>query len=182
MTLNINIDITDWQEEAERDENFIMSEEDILTAIRQGLSTSKVARVLLVSQELGMTKERISRPPKVLLNIGGQIDVQAIIHKSKTKVRAASGAEYNVNELVGYTPEKVEENGDEPIEKEVYTGPSFFDIHDKRALESAIRYIENIIPGHIWGRLLIIYENGGDVRNEAEKLKQTIDEMVKRIV
>ncbi len=182
MTLNINIDITDWQEEAERDENFIMSEEDILTAIRQGIPSIKAARILIVSQELGLTKERISRPNKVLLNVGAQADAIAVIHKAKTKVRVANGAEYNVNELVGYTPEKADENSDEPIEKEVYTGPSFFDIHDKRSLESAIRYMENIIPGYIWGRLIVIYENGGDVRNEAEKLKQAIDEMINRIV
>lgn len=184
--LQIIEDITDWLDETKRDESFVANEDEILVALRNGISTAKVARSAVVSRAMKVAPEDIIRPNKVLLNVGAQTDVIAKAHTAKRKTTVKNGAEYNINELVGHVylkPEKSDDESEEIEEPETVPdyGPSFVDVKDGRALEWSIRYLEQTITGHIWNRLLIINENGGDVKNEADKLKQAIDEMVEKI-
>ena len=51
--LRIEIDATDWQDAAVREETILQSEDDIVKAINAGQPTTRVARDLIVSQEIG---------------------------------------------------------------------------------------------------------------------------------
>jgi len=177
--LYIKEDISDWLEETLRDESIIESDEDIIHAMENGLSTGKIARAVIVSREIGKAPSDIVRPNKMLINVGAQMDVIARAHGEKTAVKTSTG-EYPVSRFVGLVKEKdVLDEDEADIDQ---NEPSFVQIDSAQALERSVGYLERIVPGHIWNRLLVVHEAGGDVRNEADKLKQTIDEMVSRIV
>ena len=180
--LFIKEDITDWMDETLHDENIIESEEDIIHALDNGVSTAKLARATLVSRAMGKAPKDIVRPNKILLNVGAQMDVISRAHSEKTSVKTSTG-EYPVSSFVGIVREKelVHEENDPEIQ-EVPQGPSFVRINSSDALGRSVGYLERIVPGHVWNRLLVVHEAGGDVRNEADKLKQTIDDMVSRII
>lgn len=182
--LFIHENITDWMHETLRDESIIESDQDIIHALAKGGSTAKVARAAIVSREMGKAPSDIVRPNKMLLNVGAQMDITQMMHNEKTIVKTSSG-EHPVSSYIGIVKEK-EQPGDEdaPEEEEQPKKyePSFVSIDSAEALERSIGYLERVVPGHIWNRLLVVHEAGGDVRNEADKVKQIIDDMVSRIV
>lgn len=178
--LYIREDISDWQDEAFRAEIIITNERDMLDALASGSHTAQVARAAIVSRELGKAPEDIMRPNKVLLTIGAMQDVISTAHKVKIEVETSNGAVYEAPAFVGKgnkdeAPEETEEKDPED------TGPSFVAARSPLALERARRYMSNVVPGHVWNRLLLIHHNGGSVQAEAEELKAKIDEMVNRI-
>lgn len=184
--LFIHEDITDWRDEVFRDELIIMEEKDILDALGQGSHTAKVARAAIVSREIGKAPANIVRPNKTLLTIGAMQDVTQIAHKVKAEVTAADGAVYDAPAFIGRgnIEELIEApEDDEPEEgkDEIDLGPSFVGIHDPMARQRAERHLFRVVPGHIWNRLLIVHEGGGDVALVALELKDKIDEMVRRI-
>ncbi len=190
--LYIKEDITDWRDETLASETLVTSEQDILEALERGETTPRLARAAIVSRELNEAPGDIIRPNKSLLMAGAQMDVIQITKKYKEKVRVNSGAEYSVPKYIGNVPVKEDGNGNGEVSEEQAeearrtardeNEPSFVTISDDRALEMAVRYLESYVPGYIWNRLLEIHRTGGDVRNEADKLKAKIDEMVSMIL
>lgn len=187
--LYIREDISDWRDETFQDETIIEQEDDIFAALEQGISTPKIARAALVSRELGKAPADLIRSNKVLLNVGAMADVIAIAHKPKVKVQTKNG-EYDAPAFVGKVATRqleeeqvegepeIEETETEPDD----SGPSFVRLGDDLAGRRAQDYLDRIVPGHIWNRLLIIHSAGGDVRQAALEVKGKIDEMVGRIV
>jgi hypothetical protein len=178
--LVIKEDITDWMDEALRDENIIASEEDVYQALVSGLSTAKLARATIVSRELKKAPEEIIRPNKILLMAGAIADVISLAHKKKVEVTTESGRTYEINAFVGKG--HTNENGNGEVENETDSGPSFVALGDKLALDRSLLYLASVVPGHIWHRLLTIYQCGGDVRQAAIVLQATIDQMVEKIL
>ncbi|MFA5153533.1 MAG: hypothetical protein WC554_13300 [Clostridia bacterium] len=179
--LIIKTDITDWQEEALRNELLPDSEESIYKALDNKNTSAEIARGVIVAREKGIAPTDVIRPVKLLMQAGGQMDILQLAHRRKNKVTTKSGNEYEIPAYVGAVAEKVDEDSEDENEKQEIDN-SFVNSQSLEGLQRAIDYMEKIIPGYVWGRLLIIYENGGDVRNEADKLKETIDEMVNRIM
>ncbi len=179
--LIIKTDITDWQEEALKNELLPENEDAIYKALDNGLSSAVITRAVIVSREKQIAPSDIIRPNKLLLHAGGQQDIIRIAHKRKLEVKTENGKSYNVPAYVGTVAEKIDENAAED-ETKPEVDNSFVRSQSIEGLRRAIDYMEKIIPGYVWGRLLIIYENGGDVRNEADKLKETIDEHVNKIL
>lgn len=172
--LIIKTDITDWQEEALQNEFLPENEEAIYKALDSGISSAKITRAVIVAREKQIAPTDIIRSNKLLLHAGGVLDIIRIAHKRKLEVETKSGKSYDVPAYVGTVAEKEEE------EKE--SDNSFVNSDSAEGMQRAIDYMEKIIPGYVWGRLLIIHNFGGDVRNEADKLKQNIDDMADRIL
>jgi hypothetical protein len=171
--LIVKTDITDWQEEALQSEFLPENEEAIYKALDNGISSAKITRAVIVAREKQIAPTDIIRSNKLLLHAGGVLDIIRIAHKRKLEVETESGKSYDVPAYVGSVADKDDE-------KE--TDNSFVNSDSAEGMRRAIDYMEKIIPGYIWGRLLIIHNFGGDVRNEADKLKQNIDEMINRIL
>lgn len=193
--LYIKEDITDWQQETLRNETIIEKEEDIIDALtKEGRSTKEVARSTLVSRAMGKAPEEILRPNKILLTSGAELQINQIIDRQRSVVRTPKGS-FTIQSYVGKLPMNdrgvpVEENDNENLVEEnteedepVDTGPSFTSINGQLASDRALGYLNRIVRGRtIRDRLIVIYKNGGNIREVAENLKRQIDELVEQII
>lgn len=194
--LNIEIDATDWQEQALNDESIISSEEDIVKAINDGQPTTRVARDLIVSQEIGAIK-RVTRPNKTLLNMAAAFEVAKIMKRQRATVVTPNGNEYGVPAYVGrlgrqpVPPDDLEGESDESIATAIEAGtftepefemePSFVPTKTPAALDYATRYLRNYIPGMIKRKLLEVHGAGGDINEHANALVAEILKIVSEL-
>jgi hypothetical protein len=176
--LTVKINIQDWLEECQRDELEVKEKADIIKAIEEGKSTSKVACAALVCRELSVAQEDIIRPNKSLLLDGASGNIISIVRNQTHEVTLFSGA---VEEVHDFNGRITNVNGTEP-EAEDDTGPSFVGKNDPLYIKRAQRYLEERVPGHIEPRLIQIYESGGDVHEAIKMLHTILDEMETRIL
>lgn len=175
--LYIKEDITDWRDETYKRESIIKNREDIVELGSSGLHTAVIARSAIVSREIGEAPEDILRPNKTLLIAGAQLDVSHVLTSEKAEIETESGKKYSIQAFVGNVRERSEKDGDEEDEPRE-PGISYIPYDDPDALDRAIKYLQNIVPGHIFNRFKQIYASGGDVEAAAEQLKLRIDEFV----
>lgn len=167
--MKIVIDIADWAEEAEGEED-IRTREDIIEALNRGLSTGVVARATIVDRERGVADEDIILSNKALLNLGAQLEVAKVARSATDEVIANSGKIYRTRTLVGRVHNlATNQEGDEE---------SYVPLEDDRAMQRAMDYLLEIIPGHIWSRLKVIHAKGGDVEEATDELKAKINHQV----
>ena len=171
--LQITIPIQDWHDEAIATETPITSTEDIIELIEKGMHTGQVGTMALVWRELGEAPKDIMRPNKVLIYAGAQENVSSLVRARRHEVETKDGKRYRVPDYVG----AVGESGEDGIMEQYYVRHD-----DRRARERAETYLFDIVPSHVWKRLLLIYENGGDVKAAGQKLKREITEQVNRLV
>ena len=169
MTLEIKIPIDDWKEEALENETPITDEDTILSMLDQGLHSGQVARMTLAWRAMGECPDDILKPNKVLLYAGAQEQVSLIARAKMHPVETEKGLVFNAHDYIGAVA-----NGEEEEE-------SYIHYTNKKALKRASNYLEKRVPGHIWPRLLLMYENGGDIKAAVRELKIEIDDMVKRL-
>ena len=174
--LLLKIDVTDWRDEALRDESLPQKEEDIIAAIQSGKQTMRVARDLIVAQEMG-TIPHLTRPNKTLLNAGAAYDVATLLKRQKQSVETVDGNTYEIPAYIGRlgrTPDDSDQTGEQPDtelkEEPVEIEPSYVLASAPAAMGYALRYLEGFIPGNIWNKLLEVYYCGGDVRAQADAL------------
>jgi hypothetical protein len=195
--LEIKMDATDWRDTGMREETLPESETDVIDAIAAGTPTMRVARDLIVAQEMGLIK-RLTRPNKTLLNVAAAYEVACIAKRQKATITAVNGTEYQVPAFVGRMgrpPEPLDavepltaedvESGAVPLpdaEDAPIFEPSYAPVRSAASLDYATRHMSGFIPGNIWNKLLEIHGAGGDVREQASALKARIDEMVTRIL
>lgn len=179
--LYIKEDITDWRDEAMRDEAIPESAAELMQFVEGGMSTAKAARAAIVAREIGKAPADIIRTNKMLLNAGAQLDITAMMHRKKTDVKTPSGRTYEANAFVGKGQLGADTETDEQDAKPDL-GPSFVSVNDKQAIDRTLFYLHSVVPGWIWGRLLTLAANKQDVRAAANQLKATIDDMVGRIM
>jgi len=168
--LTITIPIDDWHDEALKTEMPITDKQTIIDLIEAGLHTAKVGRMAITWRELGEAPGDILRPNKVLLESAAQHNISQIVRAQKHEVETKDGKIYYSRDYVGQLSD--DEDGYEQ---------SYIHYTSRAAVERALTYLENAVPGHIWNRLITLYENGGDYKEAARSLIMTIDEMVGRL-
>jgi len=179
--LYIHEDVTDWQDEAMREEVQIASEEDIIEEIERGRTTAQLARISIVSVLLGNAPPELLPPIKIMTQVGGQAAIISKIRSRRSKIETKSGS-YQVSDYVGNVRIKTEPTDDEVDVGEPEYEPSYVRLDDPLAQERAIAYILDRIPSHVWTRLLIVHKTGGDVRQVADELIGKIREMVDKLI
>lgn len=173
----ITTDTTDWYNELMQvDPDIETVDAAIETMLKENRHPAQMGRMALIAELLGMTTEEIVGMPKPLLQTAVAQAFQSQIARRKTSFETANGKSVNVREFVAPVGEYDEESGEtEP------TDENHVRYNDPRALEYAIKYLRNRVPGYIKGRLNLIAANGGDVQQAADELKMTIDEMVQSL-
>jgi len=174
--LEIKIDATDWKDQVLRDETIVTTKDELIDIIKKGGSTSQAAISAIVSEEIGAAPLALLRSRKNQLRTGGMVDVSAIIANMKHEVETPSGAVYETRDFIGVPGAN---KNDE--ETKTHSGPDFVSSRSEDGFDRAINYLDKVVPGHIWNRLTIVFENSGDVERAAETLKHKIDEMVKKL-
>ena len=184
----VKIDVTDWHEEALRNESFVTSDDDILSQLAKGISTPALARSAIVSREKKLAPTDIVRPNKMLLMTGGMLDISQMVRSKKRIITTEDGENVLVGEYIGAVRVQDESDVNEDTDDDIKEAgqkeyePSYVTIDNHEAALKRIQdYMEHRIPGHIWNKLVEVYTVGGDVRNEADKLKDTIDTMVNKL-
>jgi hypothetical protein len=177
--LFIKEDITDWQEEAFRDETIIESEEDIFDLLDKGSHTAKLARATVVSRQMGKAPEDIIRPNKILVQVGAMLDISSMASRKYRDFELKDGRTIRVHEYVGAVRERSDgdDAGDSSEDESSYVKAG-----TAKALDRAERFLLTIVIGHIYNRLATILDYGGDVRLYADELKKKIDEVVDGMV
>jgi len=175
--MEININVTDWQDEYMDAEPVLINERAAIeTQQRDGIGPHKMGRLLVVGREMGQAPSEILPPCKSLLNIGAAYKWSQLLAERKTTATLSDGRELEVREFVADVRQDTEE-GEDP---EPFAAPVRYD--DPKAIERARDYLLNRVPGYVYGRLAIIAANGGDVAGAADGLKAAIDGMVARLV
>lgn len=196
----VRIDVRDWRDETLQDEALVTSRDDVLEMVAQGVTTGKIVKRAVISELLGVAPTAVLRPHKLLFYSGAQLAVAQLARSTKRAVKVANGKEYQAARFVGRVNHEVLDDQGKGTgvfqavaQTAGQTAPapslpdtvSYADMDDSKQhagiLERAQNYLRGIVPGHIWDRLLAVYQCGGDVQSEADKLKDAIDEMVVRI-
>ncbi len=172
--MEVVIDVTDWEDEVKRSEDFIDSDDELFRLVEKGKKTGEIAKSIIISRQSGIAPDDIIRPDKVLYLVGAMTDVHQKVVRQKHKVTTESGANYESRSYVGAVKDEDEEKPDGD-------GDFYISSHSSEAIIRANKYLDNVAPGHIWNRLLIIYENEGDVEQAADEFKAKIDKMVERL-
>lgn len=165
--MEIKIDIEDWNNEYQEKEVNVINEDEIINRAKEGIKPSEMARLTIVARERGDSPDDILPANKSLLMRGGAVNVSSIIATRMKEINLENGKTVRVRELTCPT---------EGVENVVV------DSYSENGLKNAVNYLLNSIPGWIYGRLVIIAENGGDVEGVWKELRVKVDEMVKELV
>ena len=185
MSVQINIDVTDWADEYQREEPNLSTEEmAFVAAMRAGYKPQQMGRLLAIARH--REESEFAPPPKPMLNMGYAFDWTQRLVRQKDTATLPSGKEIEVNRFVNEVLEHPQNDGDDGQEFDAeVTAPEVKGIvqwDDPAALDRAIKYLLERVPGYIYGRLKIIAANGGDVQGVANMLCDKIQEMVQRLV
>jgi len=172
----INIDYTDWYTRVMKDEEIVQTKEDIFALLDRGKMTSAIAQAAIVSREEGLTTEKILKSNKMLLLSGAMSNVASVVKGRKQDVRSNNGKKYQIPEYIGKTGRRSEEPKEEDDLPTNYQKTA-----SDNGLKLAENYLTKVIPGHIFNHLLIIRENGGDVKQVADQLKKSISSMLVKL-
>lgn len=181
----IKIPIGDWVDEYQQEEVNVATEEAIIEAqTKRDLNPLKLGRLVLVARERGDAPEDILPPNKSVLNGGAAVELSRMFARRRTSVKIGE-REYAMRELVAAVPEKEEPaqdgDGEQADEAVNVFGGAFVAAQSDEGLSRAEKYLLERVPGYIWGRLLVIAANGGEVGALADILKEKIDDMVGKL-
>ncbi len=165
--MEININITDWNDEYQEKDVDLTNEDAIISRAKEGVKPSEMARLTIVARERGDSPDNILPANKSLLMRGGAVNVSGIIAARMKQINLENGKTVRVRELTCPT---------EGVKNVVV------DSYSENGLKNAVNYLLNYVPGWIYGRLVIIAENEGDVKKVWGELKGKVDEMIKRLV
>ena len=178
--LIIETDITDWRDEAYRDELMPTNDEEIIDAISNGKSTAQLARATIVSRELGNAPDDILRPVKILWMSGAAVDIGQKVRSKTVTIETEDGKTYEAKAYIGKSgrPHLTKDDEEEDTDD---GGPSYVDSDNPLMAERAHNYITRTVPGHIWERMKQLKYCDADYKAAARTLKKEIDNMVKRL-
>lgn len=188
MPNEIKIDVTDWVEEAQRAEAEFKGIGDLVERhVAEKWTPLKAGRMLVGAREAGMAPKDIAPPNKALLNSGAAL---AVSRETVARYRKAhiGGQDIRVREYVGQWGDRGQEGetttdamqNTVPIAVEEYIG--MVESASDAGCDLARRYLEEMVPNHIWTRMVILAEHKADLRETANKLKAKIDELVERLI
>ena len=173
--LTITIDADDWLESFRRTEGDYTSKEAMIaTHMQEQQNVLKTGRDAIVARELGIAPSGIVPPNDLLLASGAGRHVTDTMNRARTTVEI-NGREWEVCPYVGAVRGPVEGDDDNGKAEKPET---YISVRDLDALDRSMRYLLNIVPGHVMGRLKIIAFHGGDYEDAVEQLKAKIDDMI----
>jgi hypothetical protein len=165
--MEIKIDVTDWQEEHDKAELQILTEENLLE-LSTKMHPAKIARLYIISREKKLAPDDLLPANKPLFQVGAAAALSSVIARQRKSTILPNGKEFEVREYVGVVKEEDETSFE-----------TFVKVESEEGVKRALDYLLNTVPGYVMGRLKIIAASGGDVEEAAEQLKDKIDEMVK---
>jgi hypothetical protein len=168
------VDVTDWMQELEEENpNLADREQAITTQMERRFSPQKMGRMIVAGREVGKAEATLVPPTKLLIQTGAASHwVQSLVRERET-FDLDNGKEVSVRRYVGTgLLEDLGETDD----------GSWVAAENPVAAERATKYLTQVVPGYIWGRLGILAANGGQVQAAADALKASIDDMVARLV
>ncbi len=183
MTMVIEIDVTDWAAEHDEIEPDVSSE-DKLVELSTKYYTTKLARMAIIAREKGLMPEGIMPANKVVLQFGAWLRISSLIKRRVSEKELPNGQTVEYREYVGAVRDEdgqtvndaLDMCADSPLTTDLYVHAE-----SDEGLERAIGYLLKRVPGYVYGRLVTIAANGGDVRKAADELKSKIDEIVERL-
>jgi len=172
----MNIPVGDWVDEYRREEPNLSTEEDAIAGFLEGNHTiAEWGRILAIAKMFGETFERVPTP-KPMVNTGySRWWSSSVVESLREQVDLENGRTVEVRALSGPV---LEPNGDEA---EGDGDKSYVSWDDKQAIDRAVRYVLDVVPGHIYNRFKLLAANGEDVRGVANDLQDKIDELVERL-
>jgi len=181
----IRIDIADWDQEFMEAEPDLSSDEAIANESTRH-TTPSLARMTIAARERGIAPDDILSANKVLLQCGARTEISSKITRRKEKVQLANGLEVTIREFVGAISEREEPEGDDQLTLESTADTlvksdepeTYVRWQDEQAKERVYRYLQQIVPGHIYTHLAHLAAAGEDVRQAANDLSDRIEEMV----
>jgi len=173
--MDITINIDDWRDETLQAEEMPKNLDDLVSlALEQGYLSPQLFRMYAYCREAGIAEPDVLPDNKALLQTGGTnaIDRRFALYR---KIIEINGKQFDGRAMVAPASKEDDLDDDESGDETVTTWQS---TGTPEAADLAWRYLERRIPGHIWGRLLILADSGGDVRGAADMLHDKIDEMI----
>lgn len=140
--MKITIDVPEWAQEYRDFEESAANLDEFLTlAIEKGLSTNEIARLYIIQRELGKADLDALPPNKTLLNNGGTHAINLAFQRVVKEVEI-KGKNYKVRQVVA----QVSDQDDDENESGRKWGYS----QTPEALDSAVAYLLNVVPGTSW--------------------------------
>jgi hypothetical protein len=178
MQIVINVD---WDEEFLSLEEQAGTLEDLVQlAVEKGLTTPQIARLHIVQRERGEAEDGVIADNKTLFQNGATSGVDLAFNRLWVEIEL-NGKKNRVRQLVGDQGRETQD--DDPDESTMEfavgedDGKSWYKLGSNGARENAEHYIDKVIPGHIWGRLLVLHESEGNPIEAIDRLHQCLDGM-----
>ena len=178
--MRIEIEAKDWEEEHDEVEPDI-STADKLVELSTKYSTPKLARMAIVAREKGLMPNDILPANKPLFQSGAWLAVSNLIKRRVSEKELPNGKTVEYREYVGVVRDEDGQNTGDTLSAHAdssLTTDLYVHAESDEGLGRAIDYLLKRIPGYVYGRLVTIAANGGDVRKAADELKSKIDEIV----
>lgn len=184
----IVIDVQDWDQEYVEREMDVTSDDAICQRLKEGAGVGAVAKGTLIARLRGQAPEDIIAPDKMLLYSGARQEISVKALSKRAHVTLENGTELTFRALVAPVAEDDGAPEPEDTEQEVFDldveppnldppddDPAFVSWSTPKAVDRARRYLLNVVPGYVRGRLEIIAANGGDVWAEISAFKSVVD-------
>ena len=169
--MKLQIDISEWVDEANREEVAFKGIDDLLDQhVKQHWSPMKSGRLAIAARELNRAKGDILPENKLLVNSGAAVAVSQAFSRQSQEV-TINGRDWDVRSYVA----PIHEDGNVDYER------TFVESDTQEAVDRAIMYLDRVVPGYVAGRLAIIAQNGGNVAEAANTLKANIDEIAEKL-
>jgi hypothetical protein len=187
----LEIDVTDWAEEAERSAIQLRNQDDIISAMSEtSIKPLQAGRMATVLREMGVADPDILPSNKVNLQMGAAYSISQMIARQRVQV-LVNGQTHDVRRYIaqattdesGQTPELNEFNAmAEALADMPSSDVTLIEYNDELAQERIVRYLMTNVIGRIRERLTLIAAAKGDVRGVAQVLQSEIDNIVKELV
>jgi len=166
---NIDIDIGDWVDEYLEHDPAISGEEGIVNLVDEGYSTGQIARMAVAARENELAPPGLLLDNKMLLYAGARADIAKLLASRTQLVKIENGHEIEIRALLG--------SGEAFGEGTA----CFVPFDSEEGVRRAYRYLEKVVPGHIYNHLKVLAAVGGDVEEAGEQIKGKVDELVGRL-
>lgn len=168
----LHTDITDWAEEVLREEPDLQDKDEAIeTQMTRTFSPQKMGRMIVAGRELGIADGELVPPTKALIQTGATRAWSETLKQEMVSIETQNGKTVKVRRLVG--PVTDPEGG---------TGEPWVECSDPKALERAEAYLMDVVPRHVYSRLVVLLAGGGDVEAAGEGVKARIDEIVSELL
>lgn len=190
----LSADVTDWDDEFMQVEPDLSGDNPLIDLqTKYGLKPAQIARFLSIARLRGLADEQILPAIKHMIMHGGAVYISRYTARQERSYEI-NGKEYQGRAFVAEVKEDEVEDEDQAqsdthrdsVQSEAPVPPfvndKLVEAGDPIAYERAAHYLLSVVPGYIWGRLLIVAEQQPDELDQVvDELKNKIDEMVTRL-